>query len=107
VVAKLNVLLRLLLPRHAMPRPLFRLWAVIYIAYAVLLLYSTGMTLLNVLLSPEVDTVQKIIALIFVPPAVVVLGLGLGAMLLTVAVLVWNDIWAHWLQQTTGNGRPK
>ena len=85
MVAKLNVLLRLLLPRHAMPRPLFRLWTVIYVAYAVLLLYSTGVRLLNVLLSPEVDAVQKIIALMFVPLAVVVLGLGLGAMLLTVA----------------------
>ena len=90
-----------------MSRPLFRLWAVIFVAYAALLLYSTGVGLLNVLLSPEVDTIQKIVALMFVPPAVVVLGLGLGAMLLTVAVLVWHDIWVQWLQQTDGNSRPK
>jgi hypothetical protein len=104
VVTRLEGLVRLLLPNKVLPSSLFRLWVGVYLVYAVLLLYSTGARLLDVLLSSRIELPLKIAALMLAPPVVVVFGLGLGAMLLTVALLVWNDIWEQWQRQMRGNG---
>ncbi|UCG86885.1 MAG: hypothetical protein JSW71_23835 [Gemmatimonadota bacterium] len=98
--AKLEAVWRLMFPRKVLSRRIFVAWAVTFVLYAVLLLTTTGVGLLRLFLSPDVALVEKIVALMLAPPVVVVLGLGLGAMLLTVAFSVWVDICVRWASDT-------
>lgn len=93
---RLQAAWNLLFPREVLSRRVFKVWAVTYAFYAVLLLAGTGAGLLRLFLSPNVALLEKIVALMLAPPVVVVLGLGVGAMLLTVALSVWVDICVGW-----------
>jgi hypothetical protein len=94
--ARLRAAWSLLFPREILSRRVFTVWVVVYAAYAVLLLAGTGAGLLRLFTSPNVAMLEKIVALMLAPPVVVVFGLGVGAMLLTVALSVWVDICVRW-----------
>jgi len=104
---RLEALWHLLYPREALSRPVFTVWAIVFVVYAVLLLATTGVGLIRLLLSANVDLVEKIVAVMLAPPLVVVLGLGLGAMLLTVTLSVWVDICVRWANGTGAGSEPE